>query len=129
MDPNIEAPSTPARSEVSFVRGGPFYQIQQKLGLIRPGHWNLGRRIAVLIAIGWLPIVLITAISNPAGLHSLLTDYRVYSRMLIAVPVWLFGEMLMELRFRTVMAHIRQAGLLEAPDLEHIEGVIASLVR
>jgi hypothetical protein len=129
MDPTIETPSTPARSEGSFVRGGPFYRIQQKLGLIRPGHWNLGRRIAVLIAIGWLPIVLITAISNPAVLHSLLTDYRVYSRMLIAVPVLLFGEMLMESRFRTVMAHIRQAGLLEAPDLEHIDGVIASLVR
>jgi hypothetical protein len=40
-----------------------------------------------------------------------------------------FGELRMEVRFRAVMAHIRQAGLLEAPDLEYMDGVISTLVR
>jgi hypothetical protein len=129
MNANTDRVATPPQAEVSFVRGGPFYRIQQALGLIRPGHWNLGRRITVLIAIGWLPIVVITGISNLAGLHSLLVDYRVYSRMLIAVPALVFGEVAMEARFRTVLGHIRQAGLLDAPDLVYMDGVISSLIR
>jgi hypothetical protein len=128
---DIKTDSAPigASGEISFVRGGPFYRIQQALGLILPGHWNLARRIIFLIAVGWLPLVLITAIVNPEGLVSLLKEYRVHSRLLIAVPVLLIGEYFMEARFRLVMGHIRHAGLLEAPDLAYIDGVIASLTR
>lgn len=118
-----------APPDVSLVRGGPFYRIQQALGLIRPGHWNIGRRIVVLVAIGWLPLVLITAISNPAGLHSLLTEYRIYARMLIAVPALLFGEIFMESRVRAVLIHLRRSGLMDPPDLAYIDGVVARLAR
>jgi hypothetical protein len=127
MGTNIGIP--PDHAIASFVRGGPFYRIQESLGMIRPGHWNLGRRIGVLVAIGYVPLLLITAISNPSGLHSLLIDYRVYARMLVAVPALIFGELLLETRFRTVMEHIRRAGLLDAPDMEHLDKVIASLLR
>jgi hypothetical protein len=118
-----------ATPEISFVRGGPFYRAQQAVGLIRPNKWNLGRRIAVVIVITWLPLLVLTALLNFQGLDSLLRDYRVHARLLIAVPVLLFGELLMDVRFRAVMAHIRQAGLLEAPDLEYMDGVISTLVR
>lgn len=48
-----------------------FYRAQQAVGLIRPNQWNLGRRIAVVIAVGWLPLFLITALFNFEGLDSL----------------------------------------------------------
>ena len=111
------------------MRGGPFYRVQQFLRLISPDRWNLGRRIIFLIAVGWLPLVLITAILNPDGLLSLVKEYRVHARLLIALPVLLFGEYFMESRFRMVMRHIRQVDLLDAADLAYIDGVIATLVR
>jgi hypothetical protein len=40
---------------------------------------------------------------------NLLASFAVF---LIAVPVLLFGELLMETRFRAVFTHIRRAGLL-----------------
>ena len=129
MEVNANSHFTSDASEISFIRGGPFYRAQQALGLIRPNRWNLGRRIALAIAIGWLPLFLITALLNPVGLVSLIKDYRVHSRLLIAVPVLLLGELLMEFRFRTVMTHIRRAGLLEAADLAYLDQVIATLVR
>ena len=46
--------------------GGPFYRIQRAVGLIRPDHWNIGRRVAVLIAVGWLPLFLTTAFFESA---------------------------------------------------------------
>jgi hypothetical protein len=76
-----------------------------------------------------LPLVLITVLFNPAGLVSLLKDYRVYSRMLLAVPVLLLGQLLMESRFRMVVRHIAEADLLGNPDWERMEDVIAILKR
>jgi hypothetical protein len=129
METKTEPPPTPPPAEVSFVRGGPFYRVQQALSLIHPDRWNLGRRIALLIIVGWLPLFLFTAILNPQGLLSLLRDYRIHSRLFIAVPVLLVGELLMETRFRAVMGHIRQAGLLDPSELAYMDAVIAKLIR
>jgi len=118
-----------ARTEVSLVRGGPFYRVQRAFGLIRENRWNLGGRIAFFVAVGWLPLILITIILNPKGLHSVLTDYRVHSRLLIAVPVLLAGEVLMESRFRAVFEHIHKADLLDASDMAYMDGVFATIVR
>ena len=129
MDRKKALPDTSATSEVSLVRGGPFYRFQFAIGLVRPNQWNLGRRVAFLLAVGWLPLFVITALLNPEGLVSLIREYRLHARMLLAVPALLVGEGLMESRFRAVMAHIRQAGLLDAADLVHIDEVIAKLIR
>ena len=129
MNANTESSFIFGPVDFSFVRGGPFYRVQRALGLIGSEHWNVGRRIVFLIALGWLPLLLITALWNPRGLPSFITEYRIHSRMLLAVPALLLGEMYMESRFRAVLAHLRQSGLLEPPDLAYMDEVIAKLVR
>src|SRR5882724_6697598 len=113
----------------SLIRGGPFYRAQQAVRLIRPNEWNHGRRLTFAIALGWLPLILISALFHPSSLVSLLTDYRVYSRMLIAVPVLLVGQSLMESRCRSVVSYVTEAGLLEAPDRARMSEIIAMLLR
>jgi hypothetical protein len=127
MASGTESSSDPG--EISLVRGGPFYRAQHALGLIRPNEWNLSRRISFLIVVGWLPPFVLTALLNRGGLISLLRDYRIHSRLLVAVPVLLVGELLMELRFRAVIGHLRQAGLLDALELVRVDEVIATLIR
>jgi hypothetical protein len=128
MEDRTNSLSGAVSAEVSFVRGGPFFRAQMALGLLRPNQWNFGR-ILVLVAIGWLPLVIFTAAINPEGFSSLIRDYRVLARLLIAVPALLFGESVMESRFRLVMQHIRQVGILDTPDLAYMDGVIATLLR
>jgi hypothetical protein len=99
------------------------------LRLIGPNQSNLTRRILVLIAIGWLPLLVITALLNPEGLPSFIREYRAHARLLIAVPALLIGEGFMESRFRLIIQHIRQVGILDAPDLAYMDGVIATLIR
>jgi hypothetical protein len=118
-----------ARTEESFVRGGPFFRAQRALRLIRPNQWNLTRRILVLIAIGWLPLLVFTFVLNRAGLPSLLSDYRVYARLLIAIPALFFGEIYMESRFSAVRRQIRQVGLLDTADTVYMDGLVVKLVR
>lgn len=119
----------PDPAAVSLVRGGPFYRLQLALRLIRPNQWNLGRRITVLIAVSWLPLVIITMFSNPAGLHSLLVDSRVYARLFIAIPALIVGEVLMDSYFDAVLAQIRQTGLLNAADGTSMDRVLTNLMR
>jgi len=76
MDTKADCGLNHTPAEVSFVRGGPFYRAQQALGLIHPNKWNLGRRIAVVIVITWLPLLVLTALLNLQGLNSLLRDER-----------------------------------------------------
>ena len=128
MESETNPSSGAASADVSFVRGGPFFRAQMVLGLVRSNQWNFGR-ILVLVVIGWLPLVILTAALNPEGFSSLIRDYRVYARLLIAVPALLLGESFMESRFRPVMQHIRQVGILDTSDLAYMDGVIATLLR
>jgi len=129
MNSRADFPSITAELEPSLIRGGPFYRAQQAAKLIRPNEWNYGRRLAWALLVGWLPLILITAISSPGAVVSVLTDYRVHSRMLIAVPVLLLGQFLMESRFRTVIKHITEADLLGASDIARMRNYIARLLR
>lgn len=124
-----EPESATSDREVSLIRGGPFYRVQQAFHLIGPDKWNHGRRLTSAIAVGWVPLILITILTNPEGLVSLLRDYRVYARLLIAVPVLILGQLLMEIRFRMVVKHITDADLLAPPDLARMDGTISTLLR
>jgi hypothetical protein len=129
MDTKSSALLEAAAGEFSLVRGGPFFRAQLALRLIGPNKWNFTRRILTLIAIGWLPLVVFTAVLNPEGLSSLVRDYRVHARLLLAIPALLIGEGFMESRFHLVMQHIRQIGILDPSDLAYMDGVTATLVR
>lgn len=99
--------------DVSLVRGGPFYRAQIATRLIKPDQWNVGRRITFAISVGWVPLLLITILSNRGYVLHALKDYSMNSRMLLAVPVLLLGQTLMETRFRMILEHIYDARLLK----------------
>jgi hypothetical protein len=122
-----DIPRAAARTEFSLVRGGPFYRLLQAVGLIHPQQWNLGRRIAALLAIAWLPLVIITAASNRAGLHSLLVDPRVYARLFVAIPALIVGDVMMDGYFGAVLRHIREADLLDSADRARMDHVLVQL--
>jgi hypothetical protein len=118
-----------ANGLVSLIRGGPFYRAQRVTRLIDANRWNLGRRITFAIALGWLPLVIMTALFHPVALRSLLTDYRVSARMLIAVPVLLLGQVLMESRFRMIVQHLRDSGVLSSKGLTDLDAILRNLLR
>jgi hypothetical protein len=126
-DPDSAA-SAPSE-DVSLIRGGLFYRVQRATHLIGGNRWNLGRRVLFAVAIGWVPLVVLTAALNPSALRSLLTDYRVTARMLIAVPVLLAGQVLMESRFRMIMKQLRESRILRPPALQRLEDITANLIR
>ncbi len=128
MDAGTTRSASLAHGPTHF-RGGPFYRAQIAARLIKEGEWNHVRRVVVAVAVSWVPLVLLTAFFNPFGLVSLLTSYRVYSRLLIAVPVLLIGQTIMESRFQMVVQTIIDAHLLGDEDLKRMQAIIATLLR
>jgi hypothetical protein len=118
-----------APDEVSLVRGGPFYRVQELTRLLTAERWNAGRRIVFAIAVGWIPLLLITWLFNPQSVGGLLTDYPINIRMLVGVPVLLLGQAVMDRAFRTMVRHIREVGLLASADLTRMDRVTATLIR
>lgn len=129
MGTTVDELSVETDRDLSLIRGGPFYRAQRASRLIRRDEWNHVRRLAVAIAVGWLPLILITAFTHPEALMSLLRDYRVHSRMLIAIPALLIGEFLVESRFRMVVEHVRRASLLEGAELARMDDTIRWIRR
>jgi hypothetical protein len=113
----------------SLIRGGPFYKAQEFTRLITPNRWNLRRRITFAVAIGWLPLLLITVLFNTNAIMSFLRDYRVHSRVLIAVPILLLGQTFLEIGFRNTVAHIRNTQLLDDEGLVNLDNIIKGLRR
>jgi hypothetical protein len=116
-------------SKISLVRGGPFYRAQEAIHLVDANRWNLGRRITIAIAVCWVPLVLITLLLNPHATKGLLSDYPVNVRMLIAIPVLLGGQLLMENVFRKIVLHIGEAGLLTSSGAERLDRTLVTLIR
>lgn len=115
--------------DLSLIRGGPFYRLQRASRLMAEDHWHFGRRVILAVSVAWAPLVLATLLFNPHALFVLLKDYLIYSRLWIAVPVLLIGQVVMESRFRLIVTHVRQAGLLDEDGLRELDKVIARIRR
>lgn len=126
---SIASATASTDDDVSLFRGGPFYRAQAFIRLIGPGRWNLGRRVALILAIAWLPLVILTAMFSRENLVGLLRNYMVYSRIVVAVPVLLIGQYLMDDRSCSIVSHIRKAKLLAGDDLGKLNSMMAVLRR
>jgi hypothetical protein len=126
---DLTSPIDSTDDDVSLFRGGPFYRAQAFAHLIGPGRWNLGRRVATVLAVTWLPLVILTAVFSPDRLLGLLKNYMVYSRIAVAVPVLLIGQFVMDQSSRFIVAYIRKAKLLDTEDLDKLNSIIATIRR
>jgi hypothetical protein len=115
--------------EASLVRGGPFYRVQEAIHLLTAERWNLGRRMLLAICLGWVPLVLLTLFLKPDTTGELMKDYAVNFRLLIAVPILLAGQVMMDNVLRMTIAHIRDAELLPSPEQAKMDLTISSLIR
>src|SRR5215831_15172709 len=69
------------------------------------------------------------ALTRREQLSTLLRDYVVYSRTVIAAPVLLIGQVVTESRFSVLVTHVREAQLLGKEDRRRLDGLIGRLKR
>jgi hypothetical protein len=100
--------------EFLFARGGPYYDLQQPLGLLHERALNAGRRAAILIGLAWGVPLLLSAVAGhvigPAAARPFLLDLGAWARFFVAIAIFVLMERFVEERLR---AHLRQ--LVRAP--------------
>jgi hypothetical protein len=92
-----------------IARGGPFYDLQQRLGLLHERALNAGRRAAILVAIAWSVPLVLSAITGhalgPAASRPFLLDLGAWARFFMAIGIFVLMERMVEERLRV---HLRQ---------------------
>jgi hypothetical protein len=124
----IDAPVA-SRHEISLIRGGPFYRLQESTRLIAPDEWNVGRRITFAIAVAWVPLVLMKLLFDRGHLLLFLRNYGLNVRVFIAVPILILAQPVMESIFRKLVNHIYAARLLDEKDLARMDELLTRLTR
>ncbi len=111
MRPQLSSPA-----DFSLVAGGPAHWLQERLGLIRPGAPNLARRAGLSVLLTWVPLLLLSAMQGLAiGDHvrlPFLYDFAAYTRFLVAIPLLILAEGLIERRVAEVVVHFTHSGLV-----------------
>src|SRR5262245_48842378 len=84
----------------SIVLGGPVYDLLQRLGLFRFALPNVLRRIVLVVALTWLPLLLLSLKDGVAVGHRVsipfLFDFSMYGRFLLALPLLLVAEIVID---------------------------------
>jgi hypothetical protein len=121
-----------AGEDFSLVLGGPLYQLLRRARLSNDVLELQRRRVIVLSLLGWLPLLLLTAL----GGHLLggvgvpfLYDIEVHVRFLIALPLLVVAELTVHQRMRMVTATFFARNLIPPSGRERLEAAVASAYR
>ncbi len=106
--------------DFSLTKGGPFFKLMVRSGLIKPDFASPARRATVLALFIWLPIFILSllhglAFGGPLELP-FLWDFTVHVRFLISVPLLIIAEVVLDARTNAVVKHFINSGLVQEKD-------------
>lgn len=125
---------TPEIGEFLAAHGGPFYELQKRLGLLHEEALRSGPRAAVFVGLAWGVPLLLSAVAGdavgpPSGKPYLLAP-GVWARFVIAVGLFILMEKQVEERLRTHLRQFARAPLLAPGSFEPAaEAVVRALKR
>jgi hypothetical protein len=103
-----------------LARGGPFYELQQRLGLLRENALRAGPRALLYVGIAWgVPLLLAGLAGNAAGGEKpYLLDLGVWARFVIAVGLFILMERQIEQTLRAKLRPFVRAPILAPQSFE-----------
>src|SRR5215470_9490659 len=112
----LAEPAAPAPLDPFLTRSGPFHRFQQTLHLEDPLNPRTSRRALLFALVSWLPLVALAAVQglaiNVDPRRSLLLDFTVYARFLVAVPLFIFGESVADRRYSMIVNYLLRSGIV-----------------
>jgi hypothetical protein len=109
----------PKIREFLIAHGGPFYDLQRQLGLIRENALHAIPRALIFVGLAWVvPLVFSFAQSDalgPGAARPFLLDLGVWARFFVAVGLFTLMERQVEQRLRTTLEQFVRAPII-APE-------------
>ena len=121
----MEIPSRP----FLLMEGGPFFNLQKRVGLIKQNSSRVKRRAVLAALITWLPLLLLASLQQRAFGHSVpvsyVRDFSAYTRFILAIPLLILAENLLGPRIAAATAHFVRAGLVLQKDYRRFDQFVA----
>lgn len=118
--------------DFSLVLGGPLYQLYLHTRLVRPPLEWLHRRILALIAVTWLPLLILTTLAGTFS-HSVgtpfLYDLDVHVRFLVSLTLLVGSELFVHQALAGTVREFIDRNLIATEDRPCFEEAIASSIR
>ena len=118
--------------DFSLVLGGPLYQLLRKTHLEGDHLELLYRRLFIITAIAWLPLFLLATVgpfAGRAGRLAFLHDVEVHVRFLVALPVLIAAELLVNARLSHIVSRFVHLRIILPPDFPRFDNAIESAMR
>ncbi|HKQ76756.1 MAG TPA: hypothetical protein VJ810_23880 [Blastocatellia bacterium] len=126
-------PAAQAAPDSSLMRGGPFHRLQQTLHLEDPLNPRTVRRAFLFAIFSWLPLAALAAVQglaiNDDPRRSLLLDFTVYARFLMAIPLFIIGESVADLRFSTIVNYLLGSGIVTGSERQAFDDLLSDTRR
>ncbi len=120
-------------SEFLLAHGGPFYELQRRLGLLHESALRSGTRAAIFVALAWgVPLILSLVTGNAYGPFAdkpCLLDPGVWSRFLIAVGLFVLVERQVEEQLRAQLGHFARAPILAPESFAAAAGAVTRALK
>jgi hypothetical protein len=130
--PAAQAPAQDP-AEFSLVLGGPIYQLLRRVRLTDDALTLVHRRILGGVLITWVPLLLFATWEGQAWGGDVkvpfLLDAETHARLLVAMPLLLFAELVVHLRMRRVLAQFSARDLIAEADQPRFNAAVASALR
>jgi len=127
---------TPEKRDIGdflVARGGPFYDLQRRFGLLREDSLRAGSRALLFVALAWgVPLVLSAIAGNAVGPYEqrpFLLDPWPWSRFFVAVGLLVLMERNVEERLEQHLRHFARAPLLAPAAFEPAARAVTKALR
>jgi hypothetical protein len=114
----------------SLCEGGRLHSVLLRSGLA--GASGRLRLLGILLVVGWLPLIVISAAAGTAlgGVeHPLIKDLGAWARCLIVVPIMVFAEPMADRILGIVIDLFRRTGLVREADQPAFEAAVERTTR
>ena len=119
-------------ADFSLVLGGPLYQMWRRTHLSGDGLELLRRRIIVLTAMTWVPLLVLSVVEGRAwsGVElPFLYDIELHVRLLLAAPLLLLAELVVHRRLRPMAQQFLERDLIPDSQLPRFHAAVAAAMR
>ena len=123
----------PDPDDFTLVLGGPLFQLFRKLHLTGDALELARRRILVLAAVAWVPLLVLSLLEGnllgPAAAAPFLYDLEAHVRFLVFIPLLVGAELGVHSRVRLVARQFLERELVSPEDRPRFDAALASTVR
>lgn len=112
--------------------GGPLYQLLLKTRLARPQLELLSRRMLVIPALAWVPLLVLAVLEGHAigGVGTpFLYDIEAYARFLVAMPILILAEVVVHRELQKTIPPFRDRGIVPPGSMARFQDAVARATR